>query len=59
MGKFGTIHKSRLNASNSVFRQAEIKRLLKEGVALSKIAKMLDIPYSLAKTLNDLNGELK
>ncbi len=32
------------------YRAAEVKRLSAEGVKLSKIAKMLSIQYSLAKT---------
>ena len=36
------------------YRLSEIKRLLSEGVALSKIAKMLGISYQLAATYKTL-----
>ncbi|MEZ8188207.1 hypothetical protein ACED29_20575 [Shewanella sp. 5S214] len=36
------------------YRVTEIKRLSGQGVSISKIAKMLGIPYSLAKSLSTL-----
>ena len=38
----------------STYQKSEIKRLLGDGVKISKIAKMLDIPYQLARTYQDL-----
>ena len=49
--KLGTIHTRSRSAAEQNYRVAEIKRLLAEGVAISKIAKMLGIKYQLAKTL--------
>lgn len=54
MAKLGTIHERSRAASEQNFRVAEIKRLLGEGVSISKIAKMLEIKYQLAKTLATL-----
>jgi hypothetical protein len=34
------------------YRVAEIKRLTNECVSISKIVKMLELPYSLAKSLS-------
>ena len=39
------------------YRLAEMKRLLDEGVALSKVAKMLGITYQLAKTYTTLENK--
>lgn len=39
------------------YRAAEVKRLFDEGVKLSKIAKMLSIQYSLAKTYLTLSED--
>lgn len=52
------LNKSNKGASNQAkanYRQAEVKRLLAQGVSLSKVAKMLKIKYSLAKTYSTLN----
>ena len=39
------------------YRLSEIKRLLSEGVSLSKISKMLGITYQLAATYKTLIDE--
>jgi len=36
------------------YRVSELKRLLSEGVSLSKAAKMLEMSYQLAKTYKTL-----
>ena len=39
------------------YRLSEMERLLSEGVSLSKISKMLGIPYQLAATYKTLIDE--
>jgi len=54
MAMLGSSQKRRSDAANQNYRKAEIKRLLIEGVKLSKIAKMLEIDYELAKRLSTM-----
>ena len=42
----------------TVYRTSEIKRLSKEGVSISKIAKLLGITYQLACTYKTLSDEV-
>ena len=53
--KLGTTLTRSRAAAEQNYRVKEISRLLNEGVSLSKVAKLLDIPYSLAKTLKTLS----
>jgi hypothetical protein len=52
--KLGTVHNRLGVAAKQNYRVSEIKRLLSEGVSLSKSAKLLGIKYELAKTLSTL-----
>jgi len=56
MGKLGSHHKNRSKAALYNYRRSEVKRLLHEGLSISKISKMLDIDYKLAKRLASAEG---
>ena len=56
------LNKSNTGASNQAkanYRKSEVKRLVSEGVSISKAAKMLGIKYSLAKTYLDFNNRAR
>ncbi|CAM0103060.1 hypothetical protein PODOV084v1_p0037 [Vibrio phage 340E47.2] len=55
--KINKTHSSTGAGAKANYRAAEVKRLTAQGVRLSKIAKMLGIQYSLAKTYATLIEE--